>query len=399
MSSSAIGATDVTRPDTALPGPDVARELRARANIQRVACDIVALNDFTLKALQDGWFQSPQVVNRSRYEELQGFLTAEEQGHVDMITDLSDHGFDAYIAEYVQTLSQADQLSCIMNPRPSCHYSNLFVVCLKRYRAAIAHATLALRVDNLDIPERYNYCKTYQDYVGQTTVEEIETRQEIAAALRRASSFLDSIRIAVDGGSVSNMCLSTLKTKLAALQEHYPEAHSVLLNSPRDLFDPTSERWWEYRPASAEATEEATLAASPPLNAVAAYPKTAASVRATIELVVPSVCLLCCIPIGYACFYGPPEPGTTTDSDFWQLVAGSIMQSLSLATLLWPGVIQSKLPRLSGIYTWLLASTSAIAVPASIIFFLFVSARWSIVVSFAGNVAQVLTLHQLMNAL
>ena len=33
-------------------------------------------------------------------------------------------------------------------------------------------------------------------------------------------------------------------TEIAALQEHYPEAHAALLNSSRDLFDPTSERWW-----------------------------------------------------------------------------------------------------------------------------------------------------------
>ncbi|KAL2201939.1 hypothetical protein CC79DRAFT_1338617 [Sarocladium strictum] len=377
----------------------MAGESRARANVERIACDIVALNVYTLKALQDGWYQWPQFVNRGRCEELQGYLTAEEQEHVDWIAELSDHGFNAHVAEYVGTLSHADQLSRIMDPRPSCHYSDLFIVCLKRYRAAVAHVTLVSRTDTLDIPERYDYCKTYQDYVGQTVVEELETRHELAAALRRASSLLDSIRIAVDDGSVSNTCLSIMKTKLAALQEHYSEAHSALLNSSRDLFDPTSERWWESRPASAEVTEEPNLAAGPPLNAVAAYLETAASARATLEFVVPAVCLLCCIPVGYACFYSPPEPGTTTDSDFWQLVAGSVMQYLSLATLLWPGVVQSKLPRLSGVYTWLLASISAIAVLTSIVLFRFVSSRWSIVVSFAGNAAQVLILLQLMSAL
>jgi hypothetical protein len=154
---------------------------------------------------------------------------------------------------------------------------------------------------------------------------------------------------------------------------------------------------WSCREYNAAAA--ATLEASPPLGAAAAYPYTAASVRATLELVVPCVCLLCCIPVGYACSYGPHEPGTTSDSDFWQLVAGSVMQCLSLATLLWPAVVQRKIPRHSGIYIWLLAITSAIAVPTSIVFYSFVSARWSIVVAFAGNAAQVLILLQLMNAL
>ncbi|KAH7322672.1 hypothetical protein B0I35DRAFT_185797 [Stachybotrys elegans] len=417
MSSTAIDTIDGTRPDNtryttqrrrlhpqdpAVRGPDAARdaanELRAKANIQRVACDIVALNVFTLRALQDGWFQSPQVVHGNKHKEFQEFLTAEEREHVDWAAELSHHRFDAHIAEYLGTLSHADQLSRIMDPRPSCHYSDLFVVCLKRYRAAIAHAALASRVERLDIPKQYEYCETYQEYVEQTAVQEIECRNEIAAPLRRASSLLNSIRIAVDDESLSDTSLSILKMKLAALQEHYPEAHSALFGSPRDLFDPTSDRWWEYKPATTKATEQATLAASPSLSAAMPDPATAASVRATLEFAVPSVCLLCCIPIGWACFYCPPEPGATTDSDFWQLVAGSVMQSLSLATLLWPSDVRCRLPRLPGIYTWLLTVTSAIAVPACIVIYLFVSARWSIVVSFAGNAAQVLILLQFMNA-
>jgi hypothetical protein len=194
--------------------------------------------------LRDGWFQSPQVVNRARYEELEEFLTVEEQEHVDIITELSYHRFDACITEYVGTLSHADQLSRIMDPRPSCYYSDLLVVFLKRYRAAIAHAGLASQFDRLDIPAQYDYCQTYQDYIEQTVVQEIEIRHEFVAVLRRASSLLDSIRIAVDGGSLSDTCLSTLRTKLAALQEHYSETQSALFNSPRDLFDPTAQRWW-----------------------------------------------------------------------------------------------------------------------------------------------------------
>jgi hypothetical protein len=227
-----------------VPGPDPTNASSARASIQRVACDIVALNAFTLKALQDGWFSSPQIVNRRRYEKFEGFLTAEERDHVDVIAELSDHGFDAYIAEYVGTLTRADQLRRIMDPRPSSHYSDLPVVCLMRYRAANAHVNLASRVNNLEIPAQYNYCKTYQDYIEHTFVRETETRHALATALRRASSLLNSIKLAVVDGSLSHTCLSILKTKLAALQEHYSDAHSTVFHSPRDLFDPTSEHWW-----------------------------------------------------------------------------------------------------------------------------------------------------------
>lgn len=131
-----------------------------------------------------------------------------------------------------------------MDPRPGFHYPELLVICLVRYRAAIAHAAVASKANNLKIPEQYDYCETYQDYVEHTVLQERRTRHEVERTLKRASLLLDSIKIAVDDGSLSDACLSILKTKLAALQEHYSEAHSELFNSPRDLFDPTLERWW-----------------------------------------------------------------------------------------------------------------------------------------------------------
>jgi hypothetical protein len=75
------------------------------------------------------------------------------------------------------------------------------------------------------------------------------------------------------------------------------------------------------------------------------------------------------------------------------------MQLLSIVTLFLPSNVQGKLPHLSGIYSGLLLIASGITLPASIVLYLFVSARWSIVVSYIGNAAQVLILLQLTNAL
>lgn len=155
----------------------------------------------------------------------------------------------------------------------------------------------------------------------------------------------------------------------------------------------------EIKPAAEASTLQATLDSSPPVDAASAYPSAISSLRPTFEFTVPTVCLLCCIPIGYACFYSSSQPGTTKDSDFWELVAGSILQCLSLATLLWPAVVQSRLHPQSSIYIWILSITSVVTVPISILFYSLVSARWSIVTDFAGNVAQVLILLQLMNTL
>lgn len=214
------------------------------ANIQRIACCIVALNAYSLRAFQDGWFLSPQVLNRGPSEEFEKFMSEEEKSHVDFLSQLSDHRFDQHIADYVESLSPAERLSRIADPGPSSYYSDLPIVLLKRYRAGIAHAALASKFDKFEIPDQYDYCETYQSYVEHTAVQEIATRHELSSAIKRSSALLDSIRIAVEDGSLSDTCLAVLKNKVAALQEHFPEAHAALFDSRRDLFDPNAKNWW-----------------------------------------------------------------------------------------------------------------------------------------------------------
>ncbi|KAH6638511.1 hypothetical protein BKA67DRAFT_147876 [Truncatella angustata] len=399
MSSSAIDTRETSRPDPSRsifqrrrvhPQDPIVRGVDTEINIQRIAYDIVALNVYTLRALQDGWFQAPQVVNRSRYEKFEEIMGAEAQHHVDMANEQSEHEFNAYIMEFVQNLSHLELMRLITDPRPNDYYSDVISVCLKRFHAAVAHATIASRQENMDIPAKYDFCETYQEYIEYTVVHRTETRQQLAITLRRTGSLLDSIRIPVNGRSLPDTYLLQLRDKLVALQGHYPDACFALFETYRDLFDMSAERWWES--ASAIATKKST--SSTKMEA----PETLATVQATLQFGVPTSCLLCCIPIGLAYFYSVSEPGTITDSDFWQLVAGSGMQTLSLATMIWPAMVSTKVLDLSRTYIWFLATTSAISVPASILLYLFLSIRWSIIISFGGNIAQALILLQFINA-
>lgn len=153
----------------------------------------------------------------------------------------------------------------------------------------------------------------------------------------------------------------------------------------------------EYNLSKSTVKQQDVLIADPPSDAATAYPVMSASVRASLNFIVPGVCLLCCIPVGYAYYYGSPEHGTATDSDFWQLVAGSTMQALSILTLFLQGTIQDHPARLSRIYSGLLLITSALAIPVSIVLYLYASTRWSMTVSYVGSAAQVLILLQLTN--
>lgn len=213
------------------------------ASTLRIASEIVSLNVVTLKALQDGWYQTPQVIDK-RYEDFQECLTTEERHHVDWLMELSDLGFDNFVAKYVGTLSYTEQRSRILDLRSVGYYSDLADVCIKRYQAAVAHAALTAKGERLEIPDHYNYCKTYQNYVEEVAVQEVQTRHELLAVVRRGSSLLNSIRIAMDVNSLDGTTLSALKTKLTDLQQRYPEACLKLFHNSRDLFDASAEHWW-----------------------------------------------------------------------------------------------------------------------------------------------------------
>jgi hypothetical protein len=88
--------------------------------------------------------------------------------------------------------------------------------------------------------------------------------------------------------------------------------------------------------------------------------------------------------------------GTIGDANFYQLVAGSIVQLLGLGTMIYPTVFHSKQDGPSWFWTWVLATISLICTVLSIPFYILFPTAWSMVVSFAGTVAQPLILLQII---
>jgi len=122
-------------------------------------------------------------------------------------------------------------------------------------------------------------------------------------------------------------------------------------------------------------------------------------VRATLSFVVPVVGFMSCVPTGFACYYSAPEKGTIIDSDFYEMIAASIMLLLSLGTMIWPTCINGRLPGLAGLWTWVLVAVSFLCACLAPGLYLAVPTMWSIMIAFAGGVAQVLVLLQLVNSL
>jgi hypothetical protein len=120
------------------------------------------------------------------------------------------------------------------------------------------------------------------------------------------------------------------------------------------------------------------------------------NLNSIFTFLVPVTALLSGIPAGLSFYHSSNNTGTTFDPDFWQLVASSAIQVLSVVTLILPTIFNIRLAKMAWLWTWLLA---AVAVCSSIVvppLYLNVPTKWSAIVSFAGSLAQTLITLRLM---
>jgi hypothetical protein len=213
------------------------------ANIQQVASIIVTLNVTTLRALRDGWYGSPYIIDRC-CDEYEHILS---EGEVELLDWAEANGgirFEAHVREYVNGKSYEQTMECLIDTRTSEFYSQLVNIELKKYRAAQAHSALIFRADNLKIPDSYDYCNSYQSYVEHAVADEQERRTFLKETLTRARRLLSTIKVATKDGSLDNQVLKILRLKVLALQEHYRDAAAALFENSYDLFDQVRDDWW-----------------------------------------------------------------------------------------------------------------------------------------------------------
>ena len=114
---------------------------------------------------------------------------------------------------------------------------------------------------------------------------------------------------------------------------------------------------------------------------------------------VPATCMLACIPVGFAWVRSNRQSGRVDDPDFSQLIAASIIQLLSLVTLVYPTVFSARLARLPGLLTWILITVSASCTISSVPLYLLSTTAWSMVIAFTGTIAQALILMQIVQGI
>jgi hypothetical protein len=122
-------------------------------------------------------------------------------------------------------------------------------------------------------------------------------------------------------------------------------------------------------------------------------------VKSTLNFFVPTVCLLCCIPVALAWKHSPSRVGTVDDANFYQLIASSLIQFLGLATLLWPTLFYSRFSGYTLLWIWALAVFSGTCTLLSIPFYVLLPVAWSMVVAFGGMIAQALIILQVIETI
>lgn len=121
--------------------------------------------------------------------------------------------------------------------------------------------------------------------------------------------------------------------------------------------------------------------------------------RSSLNFIVPIVSLVSVIPAALAWKYGIMEKVTFTDPNFYQAIAGSVLQLLSLVTFIWPTLSHPRLSRLNWVWIWILAGCSTLCALTSPLLYWFFSTTWSFLISFIGAIFQAVIQLQLINSI
>lgn len=136
----------------------------------------------------------------------------------------------------------------------------------------------------------------------------------------------------------------------------------------------------------------------PSASAATAFPKFPTAMQSSLVAIVPVVCVLSAVPAALAWKNGSNMRGATTDADFYQAIAGAMMQLLGLVTFVWPTLSHPRLCSMAWFWIWILAAFSALCAILSIPLFLTVSSTCCFVVGFIGVLAQAIVQLQVITS-
>ncbi|EPE28731.1 hypothetical protein GLAREA_09852 [Glarea lozoyensis ATCC 20868] len=359
--------------------------------VQSLAGAIVAFNILTLDSLQ---FASPgyEAVIGDGYEDYKTLLAKQTQ-----LSGLSriqsGAQLDTRVNDYLKTLGREQTMQIVLDTRTSGYYALLFNIMMRDYKIAKKDSERAQK--NPSHVPAINYVDRgmrLDEYVDKAITTEQMTRCFLKNVISRSKGMLIIIRevIATEILALDLETMSILKQKVSAVNDNFSDA-VALVDGPgkghqltKHLFH---KYWWNsgLSPSKTAVTTPKTY--KPPLKTIT-----------TLNFIAPSILLLSCIPISLAWLHTSLDIGSSADANFYQLISNSMIQLLSLATLLSPTLFYSKFSGYAWYWTWFLAVLSFVCTVLSLVLYCFVPVAWSMLIAFCGTVAQALILLQIVHA-
>jgi hypothetical protein len=153
---------------------------------RNIALQLAALNALTYLSLIEKYHQLPHTTSQE-YKRFENLITDGERHLSDILMEGSDVAFDIELSEYIKNLSGEDINRLINDVTTAQHYESLIDSYHRLYRASTAHCKLVKEANNLNIPQRFDYCENnYQEYVTAVLEEDQTNRKRLKAALNRA---------------------------------------------------------------------------------------------------------------------------------------------------------------------------------------------------------------------
>ncbi|KAE8368434.1 hypothetical protein BDV27DRAFT_122323 [Aspergillus caelatus] len=140
-----------------------------------------------------------------------------------------------------------------------------------------------------------------------------------------------------------------------------------------------------------------TISAKSPNNSLTSNPPAAASghtkITSVVAFFVPSfymaffvlACMAASIFAYMAAFNAEAIPGRATDSDFYQLIASTILQSLGIGTSIWPIINDLRPTRYLLLKCWIYTGLSVFLTIAAVPLYVLVPVSWSGISNFVGT--------------
>ncbi|KAF2656364.1 hypothetical protein K491DRAFT_778048 [Lophiostoma macrostomum CBS 122681] len=301
--------------------------VNATTLIRQIALSLVLLNAWTIDTIKQGCHSNLELVKPEESKELWMNLDPEVKRLIDMRAPrkLYIATFEDDIMDYLDQLDDSQLLNILHESQASGLYAQMMN--LRSIFCRLAKDDLkALEDPTVHYPKTHalSHFETRNDCIAHLVFQTGEERHRLHTVIQESQTLRNRIAEAYEHHALQRSDRITsrrLKRKMEALQENFRMAYHNVHNfkSKDDLVYPSQPDWWKGKGRHEDQNNGSVMNEAPPADVVDVNVVSANNTScSTLIFLVPSTCLLCCIPVVIAWNRTSSSPGTTNDANFFQ---------------------------------------------------------------------------------